>query len=1015
MKCLNCDIDIIGSEHSNCPNCSAILNATKNNFISYIGSSDSLAGYQKSYKLLLLKYVIEDSLTENEALVSSVIAKIKAFYLRRKKQGLQPDYDVDKRISNIESSSDYDVFAVIKSQPYKVINEKGYLFINRNKNEKLIFVFNEDITNAMSENEWRILLKIIDDKLNLYYSQYDTIDDDKYKITDELPSEKDKVPVESTTINPDIPILEVSNLSARAKKILMRNKLYTVGATLEFIKNNDLLTLKNMGKKTCDEILCLISENVDNAVQEVRTISPILKIDSSNSELEISYLQYAGISAKNKAFFSEKGYSKIGQLSDLTLGVLIQMFGHNKGIEVLEKLKIFETPLMKIATERLKQHKGNREFNIYIERANKKTLQEIADKYDLTRERVRQIEARFFKEFKPLFESLVKQHMLENNLSYILTQDVLEFFDDDEFDTVIMHTLKESDCLEYLPFADMFTKKDGNIRIEEKLYQLTVGLLGEDGINFFESLPQIEEMLNDSNLDFISTDAYLNYLLKMNVYFYGNYIYLKKQPYAKLCLMLINKYFKNGINLHSDEDINLLRDYFLKEFGEYNLPAQNRAISARLSEYLILCDRGKANTIENIHYEQSVMDDIKSYIDSSELKTLYFSEIFNEFEGILTFTSDITNYHGLHGVLSYLYRDEYEFSRDCITKKNDTAISLSLSERIILFINQKGGPASRAEIKQKIGGLSDIMLLNAINNSKVLLQWDYNSFNTTDNLSLSSLDITRLWNMIEKIFDMHKGYCSDRLIFEVVCREVPEFIAINHIENSTNLFYILQNLFSDKCQFSRPHICQKGIVETPNTKNIAFYLLGTNQHISHRAFVQMARRVCWSETTADLIFYELEKDYVRVSEDVYVLADEFNIETNKLAEIKNCLNQKISKNFYLSMIGFSDFELFPKIEYEWNSFLLISIINRYDVGFKVISPVIKDRRYNKEIIVDGSTEYKDLSDVVLALLVQAEINVIDEASLLSFLVVHHLVSKVIPKELYDSKKLNYSDGYFSVK
>ena len=59
MKCFNCGSDIVDTELGVCANCSAILNATKSNFISYIGSPDSLAGYQKSYKLLLLKYVIE--------------------------------------------------------------------------------------------------------------------------------------------------------------------------------------------------------------------------------------------------------------------------------------------------------------------------------------------------------------------------------------------------------------------------------------------------------------------------------------------------------------------------------------------------------------------------------------------------------------------------------------------------------------------------------------------------------------------------------------------------------------------------------------------------------------------------------------------------------------------------------------------------------------------------------------------------------------------------------------------
>ena len=38
----------------------------------------------------------------------------------------------------------------------------------------------------------------------------------------------------------------------------MRNKLYTIGDLVSFAQNNDLMSLKNMGAKTCEEILTLL-------------------------------------------------------------------------------------------------------------------------------------------------------------------------------------------------------------------------------------------------------------------------------------------------------------------------------------------------------------------------------------------------------------------------------------------------------------------------------------------------------------------------------------------------------------------------------------------------------------------------------------------------------------------------------------------------------------------------------------------------------------------------------------
>lgn len=114
------------------------------------------------------------------------------------------------------------------------------------------------------------------------------------------------------------------------------------------------------------------------------------------------------------------------------------------------------------------------------------------------------------------------------------------------------------------------------------------------------------------------------------------------------------------------------------------------------------------------------------------------------------------------------------------------------------------------------------------------------------------------------------------------------------------------------------------------------------------------------------------------------------------------------------MIGCEDFDGLPEMNYEWNSFLLVSIIRQYKLGCKLISPAIKDRRYNKEIIVCADSPFQALDDVVEDMLKKNGIFYIDESNLLSFLVVHRLVSKVIPKELYDSGKLKYSDGYFSL-
>jgi len=543
MKCFYCETDITDIEKGVCPCCSAILNTTKSNFISYIGSPDSLSGYQKSYKLVLLKCIINTYLEKGEATVSDVISAVKEFYLKRLEKGLCTDYDVDSRIAQINKSSEYDIFAVIKSQPFKVINDKGYLFINRNSEEKLVFAFHDDIYTTMSNEEWKKILNVLERKLILYYKQYgeesvlettnNTTPIEELAIDDPI---TDQITI---SLTPELSVLDVANLSVRAKNILMRNKLYTIGDLVSFAQNNDLMSLKNMGAKTCEEILTLLQsgtafvdapdapdsisalfsenkyrlfvkyckendittlsqlkgfdfsvlihepgfgiaklnalkskyeslifENPENCEEEVITedLPPVvikwINSDNTNRALAISFLVYADISPKDIARLYEYGFSTVGQLCDITVTRALQLFGKTKCSVLSDKLKIFETPLIQIASRVLDEYRLNREFDVFVDRANKKTLQEIADQYGLTRERVRQLEAKFFRKLTPLFSALVEKHMSENGLSYILTQDILEFFDDDDYDTVIMHALKESPSLEYLAFADMFIKKE---------------------------------------------------------------------------------------------------------------------------------------------------------------------------------------------------------------------------------------------------------------------------------------------------------------------------------------------------------------------------------------------------------------------------------------------------------------------------------------------------------------------------------------------------------------------------
>lgn len=130
IKCLNCGTELTMISNAACPACGIRLSHVKISFLAYLGPEDSLAGYQRSYKLVLLKSIFEECLSGNSPKVRTVADRFRAYYLRRKQNGLLIDKDVDSRIADIESSSLEDVFEVIKMNPYNAIRKQGFLKID---------------------------------------------------------------------------------------------------------------------------------------------------------------------------------------------------------------------------------------------------------------------------------------------------------------------------------------------------------------------------------------------------------------------------------------------------------------------------------------------------------------------------------------------------------------------------------------------------------------------------------------------------------------------------------------------------------------------------------------------------------------------------------------------------------------------------------------------------------------------------------------------------------------------
>ena len=114
------------------------------------------------------------------------------------------------------------------------------------------------------------------------------------------------------------------------------------------------------------------------------------------------------------------------------------------------------------------------------------------------------------------------------------------------------------------------------------------------------------------------------------------------------------------------------------------------------------------------------------------------------------------------------------------------------------------------------------------------------------------------------------------------------------------------------------------------------------------------------------------------------------------------------------MIGLDDFEDFIDVGYEWNTFLLASIVENYDMGFKIVQPQTRDRRYQKGIIIESESSTDTYDGIVAATMKYHGIELLRENQFLSFLILNHLTTKATPKELQLSDIIKYENETYSV-
>ena len=647
-------------------------------------------------------------------------------------------------------------------------------------------------------------------------------------------------------------------------------------------------------------------------------------------------------------------------------------------------------------------------------KARGQTLQEIGEQFGITRERVRQIILKTVRNLRKPSSIMIKA-LANNTRSSFYTPDIRQVLSDADELECFAYALKENEMVRYFSFADKYVLSS-IIRHDfyAKLNVISQEMIG-DIVNYYSIIEDIEDRLSSDGIPFLDALDYMGYLLEHGYKAIGDYVVKNQSTYKRICYTVIEEHFKCGIKLDNDpdnQDILLLKELIKKEFSGYTIKQSNRALTARITPDLILCGRGRYIAAENVVFSEPLFQEIVDYINVSSETSFYYSELFNAFSGRLLAETSVDNANFLHGMLKYFFPDAFRYERDLLVKIGKKRITFA--DRLSNMILAKGGPVTRTEIESAFPGITDIQIANAMVLNPKIIQWEYHQYNHIDNIRWSIEDYNLLIDAIETNTIAQEGYCSEKNLYDEFCKLDAEFIQNNCIHSSQNIYYISAFLLRDKYRFSRPHIADEGFPDIDlNNIEVAKYFLREKTKFSYQDLLQLSETLEWANGTFTMIANAIEKDYIKIDLNNYVSKMTFHLDIESLRLITRELEKLTRDTGYYGIFSVYNFDSFPSIGYEWNEYLLQSIIDNYRTGYRVLEPKVRDRRYKRGIIVPESSTCMTYEELIIAEMKRDNISNIEKDAFSGYLRRKGLVLTAnVPIELMDGEGVRLEKNYF---
>ena len=704
---------------------------------------------------------------------------------------------------------------------------------------------------------------------------------------------------------------------------------------------SDLNNLDGIGKGKIKSIYIAIFYFIENPTLEEGTSNIAIPNILYNIKID-DLITYCGLGVSSFIDYCKKNkYIYIRDLVDVDIHKALEsinMLGKIKSNEIIslltnEKYNVHsQEELIKVLASDFKINNSELYSIVYDRVIYNKTLEEVGNARNVTRERIRQVEAKAYRMLR-IFADILLDYLSENKKCVVIALDTLnDVICDDDYSRIIYNIIKYDLKILYVEKMEkLFVKKNCN-NAEQLFVDLNKFLDGskEDSKDILST-----DEINNYIINIIQEHELENYVelsdfagvLEMSNYKTVGDIWLKKGVYVRdIYLNILKDYYPNGVKF-DDENCEDIRKKYFDITGE-KTDISNRNLTAKLQREkdVIICGSNSYIHIDNVKLPQRMLDTLKKYIiylfEHENISSVYTGKVYNVFKEELNYY-DVDSYVYLYGILRYYFIENFDFNNYWITKngKSEVTRDLALLDYLKKDINYNVGVPKEKIIS--LFGLTGPYLINIITCSDEIKEC-HNKENLiyVGNYKLSDNLKNKIINYVNENIVKQFGFVSVKHLlskFDIYLEEegiVDEFTLNAVLEIYLNDFHVKEL-----------YVCKNKVDVHLDEYYFFDLFINETKYFTRRDFEQFAKeKGIYNNRIYDVLknkFYDLYQ--INITDFVSNLF----ISNEQIDRIYSIIDENMNNRDYLLLSDLKkngDIYKMPNLGYSWNEYLLRTIL-----------------------------------------------------------------------------------------